>query len=148
MEKTVRNQKNESRCYLLIGREQNWKISLEKKVWGFTEWSKGLWNNTKEDELLAFYVTKPNSAIIGFGKVKTKFVNDDILWVQEKEANQSLWRYKISFEIFYICDDWEHGIPITTKQFLQSTRSVIKKEDFLYYVKKAKTKWGVDFKMK
>lgn len=86
-----------TRTYLLIGSKENWEVSLDRQLWGFTEQSKGSWNTTKTGDLLAFYVTTPVKKIIGFGKVIDKMISDDIIWNDEKRFKRSLWKYKISF---------------------------------------------------
>ena len=61
-----------NKYYILVGDEENWKISIKNKIWGFSERNKGSWNKTKPGEYLAFYVTSPIKKIIGFGIVKGK----------------------------------------------------------------------------
>jgi len=83
MSKTIQE---ELRYYLLVGDEENWEISIKEKIWGFTDNSKGMWNTTKKGEFLAFYVTSPVKKIIGFGKVSEKFIDDKLLWNDEKKS--------------------------------------------------------------
>ena len=62
----------DKRYYILVGDDSAWKISLTKKVWGFTEKTKGSWNKSYSGDYIAFYVTKPLGKIIGFGKIIEK----------------------------------------------------------------------------
>jgi len=81
------------RYYILVGSEENWKVSLEQNLWGFTENSKGSWNTTMTGDVLAFYVTRPLKKVIGFGRVGKKFSSDDLVWNDEKSFNSSIWNY-------------------------------------------------------
>ena len=133
-----------NRTYILVGEKQNWKVALEKKIWGFQKKSKGLWNTTKENDLIAFYVTKPLKKIIGFGIVKNKFVDQKLVWNDEKFLNRAIWIYKVSFDIFYVCDKWKNGIFLPKKMFLQTSRRVIDKNFFIELVKLADSKWEMN----
>jgi len=132
----------QSRCYILVGDEQNWKIAQTKKMWGFSERSKGSWNTTKTGELLAFYVTKPTKKkIIGFGIVKKKFIDEEIIWSDEKFVKRPIWKYRIKFDILYIVKTWENGIVLPNNIFLQVSRRVVDRNFFLKLVKQADLKW-------
>ena len=131
----------ENRCYILIGEELNWTVAFENQVWGFKENSKGSWNTTKPGDLLAFYVTRPIQKIIGFGVVKGKFIDNKILWNDEKCYKRSLWNYKISFDPFYNCKNWDRGITLPHGYLLQVSRKVIPKDFFFELVTKADFKW-------
>jgi len=133
---------NQQRFYILVGDKENWEISIEKKLWGFTKKSKGEWNTTKPNDLVAFYVTSPVKKIIGFGIVTDKLSNEDLVWMDEKRFKRSLWQYKIHFDIFHVCKDWKEGINIPSTIFLQVSRRVIKKDVFLKLVNEADTKWN------
>jgi len=135
---------NKNRCYILIGDEQNWKIAIQKKIWGFQERSKGLWNTTQIDDFLAFYVTKPFKSIIGFGMVKTKFINDKIIWNDERFHKRALWLYKISFDVLHVCNNWDDGISLPKNTFLQVSRKVIAEKFFLKLVKESDEKWNTN----
>jgi len=128
--------------YILVGDEENWKVSIEKRLWGFTERTKGSWNTTKPNDLLAFYVTKPIKKIIGFGIVTNKSITEDLVWMDEKRFKRSLWKYKIHFNTFYSCNDWKEGINISPTMFLQVSRKVIDKSTFLALVHEADIKWN------
>ncbi len=129
------------RFYILVGERRNWEVSLKEKLWGFTERSKGSWNTTKVNDLLAFYVTNPIMKIIGFGKVTDKFVNEDLTWDDEKLFKRSLWKYKIAFKIFYVSDNWEEGLQLPPNLFLQVSRRVVDKKVFFSLIRNADKKW-------
>lgn len=135
--------KQKQRYYILVGDKENWEVSIEKKIWGFTERTKGSWNTTKVNEYLAFYVTKPVKKIIGFGKVSKKFINNDLIWKDEKRFKRSIWKYKISFDIIHLCEDWDNGIEVGPElYFLQVSRRVVDNDIFLKLVKKADCEWN------
>ncbi|MDE1878098.1 MAG: hypothetical protein KGI07_06155 [Thaumarchaeota archaeon] len=130
------------RFYILVGEERNWKISLKEGLWGFTERAKGSWNTTQVNDLLAFYVTSPTMKIIGFGKVTNKFASEDLIWHDEKLFKRSLWKYKISFKIFHVCDNWKDGLQLPSSLFLQVSRKVIDQNTYVDLVNNADKIWG------
>lgn len=129
------------RNYVLVGNKENWEIAISQNVWGFTQKSKGLWRTTKIGENLAYYVTAPIKNIIGFGKIKNKIINNDLIWQTEKQQQESIWIYKLLLDHLYICKDWSKGIPIPNSIILQSSRKVLNDDFFLYIVKKADSQW-------
>jgi len=134
-------QTHQQRYYLLIGDQQNWKISLDKKIWGFSSRAKGSWNTTKKGDLLAFYITRPIQKIIGFGIVTDKFVGDTIIWSDEKLLRKPFWKYRIKFQIIHFIDDWDDGIILPKDLLLGVSRRVIGREFFINLVKVADAKW-------
>lgn len=129
------------RYYLLIGDEQNWKISLAKKMWGFSDRTKGSWNTTKKGDLLAFYVTLPVKKVIGFGIVTDKFVDDTIIWSDEKFFKRPIWKYRIKFQIIHFIDEWYNGIALPKDLLLGVSRRVVGHEFFINLIKEADSKW-------
>ena len=129
------------RFYVLVGEEQNWKISFATNTWGFTEKSKGLWNTIKVGELLAFYITSPIKRIIGFGQITKKFIGEELVWPMEKFAKRALWKYRINFKSIHVIDDWNEGILNTRKIILRSSRTVVSKDLYYDFVKSADKNW-------
>jgi predicted RNA-binding protein len=132
------------RFYVLVGEENNWKISLANNIWGFVEKSKGLWNKIEINEFLAFYVTSPTKRIIGFGQVTEKFIDEELVWPMEKFGNKAIWKYRMHFKPICIVDDWNYGIMIKKNIMLMSSRTVVSKDTFFKFVKDAEIKWGED----
>ncbi len=132
------------RCYVIVGEKINWKVSLDKNVWGFTERSKGLWNKIEINEFLAFYVTKPIQKIIGFGQITEKFIDDEILWADEKLFNRAIWKYRINFKLIHVIDDWSKGITAPENMILRSSRVVIDNNLFFDCVKNAEEQWKIN----
>jgi predicted RNA-binding protein len=132
------------RYYILVGEKQNWVVSIDNKVWGFSERSKGSWNKILPNELVAFYVTRPIKKIIGFGRIERKFVDKTILWSDDEFFGRTMWPYRISLEILYVTDNWEeNGISVPSDILIQVSRRVISKELFYDLVNKAEIKWHV-----
>jgi hypothetical protein len=139
-------QRNRSRYYVLIGDEDTWKISLANNLWGFSDKSIGNWNRCNIGDYLAFYVTAPTKKIIGFGTIKNKFVDENIVWVDEKLFGRAIWKHKFQFEKISVINDWSQGIPIQEKIVLNVGLKLIDKILFLSLVKQAELKWkkGLD----
>jgi len=135
----------ESRYYILVGDMQTWETALEHNQWGFAEKNIGLWNTSNEGEFIAFYVTKPVMKIVGFGKIKRKFVSDDMLWPDEKFFKKPIWKYRIKFEIIQQIKNWEDGIEVPHTIMLNIGRKVIQKSIFNSLVKSAESKWNKKF---
>jgi len=137
----ISKQTSQRRYYLLVGDEQNWKISLDKKMWGFSDRTKGSWNTTKKGDLLAFYVTIPVKKVIGFGIVTDKFVDNTIIWSDEKFCKRSIWKYRIKFQIIHFIDEWNNGITLPKDLLLGVSRRVVGQEFFINLIKEADSKW-------
>ena len=99
--------------FILVGDRKTWNVSLKKRIWGFSEKTKGFWNTSQSEDLIAFYVTKPSKKIIGFGKFKKKFIDETIFWPEEKLTEQVIWKYRIKFSISHIENDWKNGIDVS-----------------------------------
>jgi len=143
VEKTIEKFSN-FRFYFLVGNETNWEVAIKEQIWGFREISKGLWNTTNENEVLGYYVTKPLKRLIGFGVVQKKFLDEKLIWKEEKRTNKSIWKYKLKIKNLYVCKNWYKGIRISEPLFLASSRTVIPKDMFLNYLKKADHNWGTN----
>ena len=137
---TNKNEVTERRYFILVGSQENWKTSMTHNLWGFTETSKGSWNKTNSEDLLAFYAMLPLRRIIGFGRVGKKFVNNELIWNDEKLFKRSLWKYKFEIKPSYVCEDWKDGIELP-HMMLATSRKVIDTETFSNLVKKADSSW-------
>lgn len=135
-----KNDKDGKRYFILVGSQENWQTSLEHNLWGFTQNIIGHWNKTNSGDLLAFYVTSPLKKVIGFGKVGKKFINENLIWNDEKLFGRSLWKYKFEIEPFFVCANWQKGIrlpPLT----LGVSRKLVDKQMFYNLVKEADKTW-------
>jgi len=96
--------------WILSGFQQNWKIALQQGgIWGVKERLKGLWLGLKKGDTAIFYATSPVKGIIGFGRIRDKFVQDKPLWPDEEEQRKVLYPYRFDFDIEYCLpsDRWE-----------------------------------------
>lgn len=131
-----------SRYYLIIGDKENWKISLKRRIWGFSEKFKGYWNKTNEGDDIAFYVTSPIKKVIGFGKITKKYTDSsELVWSDEVFFKRSIWPYKIKFEVLHVIENWEAGIPPPEGIMLNVGRKLVSQEQFSALVKDADFKW-------
>ena len=103
------NFETKPKYYLLVGDRKTWNVSLEKRLWGFSEKTKGFWNTTNSGDYIAFYVTTPMRRVIGFGKLGEKFVDKSIIWPDEKLNEGVIWKYRIRYSIIHKIDNWRNG---------------------------------------
>jgi hypothetical protein len=137
---TVKN--DATRFYILVGEREAWTIALSYTIWGFSERTKGQWNTSNIGDYLGFYVTSPTKRIVGFGEINEKFVDDNIVWPDEKLFNISIWKYRIKFKVYYLIGDWQKGIGIPTHIMLNTGRKVINKQTFSRLLRKADIAWN------
>lgn len=131
------------RYYILVGKRRIWKEAFNKKLWGFTDKTKGSWNTTKKGDFVVFYVTKPLMKIIGFGIITKKFSSDEYVFPDEKLFEKIIWKYKIKFKIIHIEKEWENGIDVPKKIILNSGRKVVDKKMFSQLARTAEKKWNI-----
>ncbi|MEM3944041.1 MAG: EVE domain-containing protein [Thermofilaceae archaeon] len=81
----------------LSGSFENWRIALEKGVWGVSENAKGLWNKVQRGDKAVFYAVK--TGVIGYGTVEDKFVSEEPLWPEEKQKGRALWPYRLKIRV-------------------------------------------------
>ena len=124
--------------YVLVGDENNWKKSLTKNFWGFTDKQKGLWELLSVGDFLAFYVTLPTKRIIGFGKVQKKFQSNEPFWPLELYTNNAIWKHRIKFDILFKVDKWDDGILVNKNIVLNSGRKKVSKNIFYNFVEEFK----------
>lgn len=78
------------------------------------ERTKGKWNASNIGDNVGFYVTSPIKRIIGFGKINEKFIDEKLIWPDEKLFNISIYKYSIKFNVYYLIGDWQKGIDKLT----------------------------------
>lgn len=123
-------EKGNSNHFIIVGDELNWHTALSKKIWGFSEKRKGFWNTLEVDDKIVFYVTLPIRKIIGFGKVKKKYIGNDLLFRDEINFGRLLWKYRFNFQIEFLVQKWENGILPPTNIILNVGRKPISDEIF------------------
>jgi predicted RNA-binding protein len=96
--------------WVLSGFRQNWTVALKQGgIWGVKERLKGLWLGLQKGDVVIFYATSPIKGIIGFGRIRDKFVQDKPLWPDEEEQRKVLYPYRFDFDVEYCLpsDRWE-----------------------------------------
>jgi len=83
--------------WTLSGTLENWRIALEKGVWGVSERAKGLWAKVQPGDIVAFYAT--GTGVIGYGTVEGKFESSEPLWPKEKVEGKVIWPYRIKIKV-------------------------------------------------
>lgn len=60
-------------------------------------------------------ISVPISKIIGFGKITQKFINDEIVWPDERMMGRSIWKYKLKLNIIYVLE-WSAYLAMLSQQ--------------------------------
>jgi ribosomal protein L39E len=121
---------DESNYFILVGDKETWSIAFLQNIWGFSERSKGKWNTSNVGDYVAFYAVSPLKRIIGYGRITSKFVSEDIVWPDEKLFGKSIWKYRIRFEKLRLLKDWKKGVRVPEHIMLNTGRKVVNKETF------------------
>jgi len=90
-------------AWTLTGSLENWRVALEKGVWGVGEKAKGLWNKVQPGDRVVFYAVK--TGVIGYGVVEGKFVSEEPLWPREQQVGKILWPYRLKIRIEKVFKD-------------------------------------------
>src|SRR4030042_553951 len=97
--------------WLLVGSKKNWEIAFEhKNIWGLRKTQRLLWEKINEKDKVLFYATNPVSGVIGYGRVRTKFVQDKPLWPDEIKNHEVIWPLRFEFDVEFCLppDKWEN----------------------------------------
>jgi hypothetical protein len=138
------NFKTAANYFIFVGSEDAWQVALKEGQWGFKETTKGYWNTIKNGDLVAFYVTSPIKKVIGFGRIRNKFVDEKLIWPDEKLFKRSIWKCKVTFEKLAVCNEWANGIEAPSNMILIQGRKTIDKDLFLSLVKAGDSKWNTE----
>jgi len=100
------------------GNPENWEVAIkEGGVWGVKPTLKKLWDKLSEGDILAFYASTPISGVIGFGRIKSKSIENTLIWPDEKSSGKAIWTHRFRFELIHFLKDkdlWKtKKIPIT-----------------------------------
>ncbi len=90
------------RYWTLSGTLENWRIGLEKGVWGVSEKAKGLWEKVQPGDVVVFYATK--TGVIGYGIVEEKYVDREPLWPEEARRGEAIWPYRMKIRVEEVFD--------------------------------------------
>lgn len=113
-EEKIINSKTNSHVWVLVGNEENWETALQDSIWGVGKNLKERWEKIKKGDILVFYITRPVSGIIGFGRVETKFKQTTPLWKDEIRAGKVIYPFRFEFKIDYALspENWGDNINI------------------------------------
>jgi predicted RNA-binding protein len=96
--------------WLVVGSKKNWEIAFEhRNIWGLRKTQRLLWENINEKDMVLFYATIPVGGIIGYGKVRTRFIQDKPLWPDEINNNEVIWPLRFEFDVQFCLppDKWK-----------------------------------------
>ena len=82
--------------WTLSGTPENWRVALEKGVWGVSERARALWSKVQPGDIVVFYAT--GTGVIGYGTVEGKFESDEPLWPEEKAEGKVIWPYRLKIK--------------------------------------------------
>ena len=101
-------------------------------------------------DLLAFYVVKPISGIVGFGRVESeRFVGDDLIWPEEKEAKKVIYFHRFNFSIAYLLEEsaWKTyclgSCDGTVSRYAIRGFNPVRKEMFVTFIRNAEKRWKI-----
>ena len=100
-----------TRYWLAAGTSENWQIAFEQgNIWGLkdTKRAKKVWERIADGDVLLFYATRPSSGIVGFGTIRTKFLQDRPLWPDEIGRSKVIWPLRLEFDVEFCLplDGW------------------------------------------
>ena len=145
--------------WLLVGPIQNWKSVLKRAppIWGVrdTPRLRPSVQNVSKGDLLAFYVMRPISGIVGFGRAESeRFIGGDLIWPDEKKANKVIYSHRFYFSIVHLLEDsaWKtqcfrsYNGAVSRHAFRGF--SPVRKEMFITFIRKAEKQWAINLEDK
>ncbi len=104
--------------WLVVGSEQNWETAFKhRNIWGLKKSQNYLWESIEENkDKVLFYSTNPVGGIIGYGLVKTKFIQNKPLWPEEIKTKEVIWPLRFEFDVEFCLpqDKWRSN-KVTSK---------------------------------
>jgi predicted RNA-binding protein len=95
--------------WILTGDAENWREALESRgIWGVRPNLERLWERLKTGDQVFFYCKSPTAAIIGFGRVRTKFRQDKPFWPDEVASKTVIYPFRFEFDVDFLLpeDRW------------------------------------------
>jgi len=97
-------QEKGAKFWVLSGNSlENWEKGIKDGIWGVRD-KKGLrrfWERLSKGDILVFYVGRPISGVVGFGRTGAKFKQDKPLWPDEVRANEIIYPFRFEFKTEY-----------------------------------------------
>jgi len=84
--------------WLAVGPVENWKISLERGVWGLSVTYLHSWERVQAGDIILFYATLPARGVIGYGVVTSIKRQREPIWPEEVEIDYALWPLRLYFQ--------------------------------------------------
>lgn len=102
------------RWWLAVGPREHWLTAFKHgNVWGVRDIPalRRAWEMLGEGDGLLFYVTTPVKGVIGYGRVRAKFEQEQPLWPREVEEGRAIWPLRFEFDVEYCLpvEEWESG---------------------------------------
>lgn len=150
-EKITNGQSKIPHVWILVGNEENWETALQDSIWGAKHNLKNRWDKIEKGDILIFYVSRPVSGVIGFGRIETKFKQNVPLWKDEIRANKVIYPFRFEFKIDYALpvEDWRDKCINVTDLHVSTwagINSLPSKEKFNKLMKKSEELWGFSYK--
>lgn len=95
--------------WLAVGPVENWKISLEREVWGLPATYLRSWEKVQAEDIIVFYATVPARGVIGYGVVTSIKRQREPIWPEEVEIESALWPLRLYFQskVCLALEQWE-----------------------------------------
>jgi predicted RNA-binding protein len=106
--------------WLVVGSKKNWEIAFShRNIWGLRKTQRLLWENIEEKDKIIFYVTQPVGGVIGYGRVRTKFIQDKPLWPDEIKIKEVIWPLRFEFDVEFCLppDNWQSNKLVSKELF-------------------------------
>jgi predicted RNA-binding protein len=109
--------------WLMVGSKGNWDIAFQHgNIWGLKKTQRHFWEEIDEKDIVLFHATNPVGGIIGYGKVRTKFIQDKPLWPDEINNNEVIWPLRFEFDVEFCLppDKWKNKKIVSKELFLRA----------------------------
>jgi hypothetical protein len=106
--------------WLVVGSKKNWETAFShRNIWGLRKTQRFLWERIEEKDKILFHATQPVSGVIGYGKVRTKFIQDKPLWPDEIKNKEVIWPLRFEFDVEFCLppDKWKDEKIVSKELF-------------------------------
>jgi len=83
--------------WALSGTLENWKVGIEKGVWGVRERARALWERVQPGDKVVFYAVR--AGVLGYGTVEGKFEGKEPIWPAERERGEPIWPLRLRIRV-------------------------------------------------
>ena len=150
-EEIANGQSDMPHIWILVGNEESWETALQDSIWGAKKNLKNRWDKIEKGDILVFYISRPVSGIVGFGRVETKFKQNKPLWKDEIRGNKVIYPFRFEVKIDYALpiNEWRQrkinigDLHVSTWAGINSLPS---KEKFANLMRKSQEQWNFSYK--